>query len=127
MSYRVDAEWDNTGWWVVTVPDVPGAITQARRLDQVPYMAAEVIEIMDGGTVDPATLDIHPSLPGEAGEVTEDARRLRAEEESLRERLDKRTREAVALLRRQGFSVRDIGRLTGISYQRAQQIKKEAS
>jgi predicted RNase H-like HicB family nuclease len=36
MSHRVNAEWDPTGWWVVTVPDVPGAITQCKHLNEVP-------------------------------------------------------------------------------------------
>lgn len=61
MSYRVDVAWDPTGWWVVTVPDVPGAVTQTRTLDEAPAMAAEVIEIMTGQPVDPDTLDVQRS------------------------------------------------------------------
>lgn len=57
MSYCVNAEWDDTGWWVVTVPDVPGAITQSRRLDQVPADAAEVIEIQTGQPVEPESAE----------------------------------------------------------------------
>jgi predicted RNase H-like HicB family nuclease len=53
MNYQVNTEWDDSGWWVVTVPGVPGAITQTRRLDQVPADAAEVIEIQTGHPVDP--------------------------------------------------------------------------
>lgn len=74
MSYRVIAEWYPTGWWVVTVPDVPGAVTQCRRLDQVAGDAAEVIEIQTGETVDPADLSIEPRLPGEALCATRPAR-----------------------------------------------------
>ncbi|MDQ3150544.1 MAG: type II toxin-antitoxin system HicB family antitoxin [Actinomycetota bacterium] len=124
MIYRVNAEWDDTGWWVVTVPDVPGAITQSRRLDQVSADAAEVIEIQTGQPVNPDTLDVVPSLPGEAGEVAAEARRLRAEAHALAERAGERTRAAVELLHRREFPLRDIGRLTGITYQRAQQIVK---
>lgn len=39
---------------VVTVPDGPGAITQTRRLDQVPADATEVIEIIEIQTGHPA-------------------------------------------------------------------------
>lgn len=127
MSYRVDAEWDDTGWWVVSVPDVPGAITQCHRLDQVAADAAEVIEIQTGEAVDPAELDIHPRLPGEAGEAAEEARRLRAEAQHLRERAEASTRSAVELLASRGFPLRDIGPLTGITFQRAQQIAKPTS
>lgn len=47
-TYTVRAEWDTTGWWVVTVPDIPGAITQSRCLDQVPQDVAEVLKLMTG-------------------------------------------------------------------------------
>jgi len=32
-TYAVRCEWDSTGWWVVTVPELPGAVSQARRLE----------------------------------------------------------------------------------------------
>lgn len=124
MSYRVNAEWDDTGWWVVTVLDVPGAITQSRRLDQVPADAAEVIEIQTGQSVEPESLDVHAHLPGEAGEAAAEARELRAEVQALKERAEERTRAAVDLLHRRGFPLRDIGSLTGITFQRAQQLIK---
>jgi hypothetical protein len=31
----VPCECDSTGWWVVTVPELPGAASQARCLDQM--------------------------------------------------------------------------------------------
>ncbi|MGH3832565.1 MAG: type II toxin-antitoxin system HicB family antitoxin [Pseudonocardiaceae bacterium] len=83
MSYTVRAEWDETGWWVVTVPAVPGSITQCRHLDQVPADAAEVIEIQTGKPVDPAEIDIQWRVPGEAGSAAERAARLRQEAEVL--------------------------------------------
>lgn len=121
-GYRVDAEWDDTGWWVVTVPDVPGAITQTRRLDQVAADAAEIIEIQTGHTVDPATLTVIPRLAGAAGDAAAEARALREQARRLTEQASERTRVAVDLLSRRGFTVRDIGALIGITYQRAQQL-----
>lgn len=47
-TYDVRAEWDATGWWVVTVPVIPGAITQSSHLDQVREDVAEVIKLMTG-------------------------------------------------------------------------------
>jgi predicted RNase H-like HicB family nuclease len=122
VSYRVIAEWYPTGWWVVTVPDVPGAVTQCRRLDQVAGDAAEVIEIQTGETVDPADLSIEPRLPGEAGRVADEARRLRQEADELRRRTEERTLAAAQLLKAQGFTVRDIGQLSGVSFHRVQQL-----
>ena len=124
MSYRVNAEWDTTGWWVVTVPDVPGAITQCRRLDQVPADAAEVIEIQTGDEVKPEDLDVRSTLPGKAGDVAATALLLRREAQALKDRADDSTKVAVKLLREEGFPLRDIGALTGITFQRAQQLAK---
>jgi predicted RNase H-like HicB family nuclease len=73
-TYTVRAEWDATGWWVVTVPDIAGAITQSKRLDQVANDAAEVIELMTGEA--PGTYEIHLdwSVPVEAGQHAAEAR-----------------------------------------------------
>ncbi len=122
MSYRVNAEWDNTGWWVVTVPDVPGAITQCRRLEQVRADAAEVIEIQTCASVDPESLDVEPIIPGDDGQSAAEVRRLRAEAYALTAEALARTSSVVATLHEKGFALRDIGSLTGISYQRAQQL-----
>lgn len=118
MSYTVHADWDETGCWVITVPKVPGAITQATRLDQVRADAAEVIEIQTGEEVDPSTLQIEWHVSGTAGEVAAQARTARGQLDSL-------TRSAVRQLRQAGFSLRDTGTLTGVSFQRAQQIEKQ--
>ncbi|GAA1307039.1 hypothetical protein [Pseudonocardia xinjiangensis] len=127
MSYQVAATWDNTGRWVVTIPDIPSAITQCRRLDRIPADAAEVIEIQTGRAVDPSAIELHVHIPGDSEQIAEEARQLREHHEALRVRVEKRTNEAVMLLRRQGLSVRDVGKLTGVSYQRVSQIDKEAS
>jgi len=47
-TYAVRCEWDSNGWWVVTVPELPGAVSQARRLEQVSGDVAEVVELMTG-------------------------------------------------------------------------------
>lgn len=116
-TFTVRAEWER-GWWVVTVPDVPGAITQVKRLDQVARDATEVIEIQTGREVQPGELKIEWNIAGRAGEYAQHAR-------NAREQLDEYTRNAVRELRAAGFSLRDTGALTGISFQRVQQIEKE--
>ncbi|MGH3824924.1 MAG: hypothetical protein ACRDRA_19120, partial [Pseudonocardiaceae bacterium] len=71
-----------------------------------------------------SSLTINASLPGEAGDVAAEARSLREQAHRLTEQAGERTRKAVALLSQKGFTVRDIGALTGITYQRAQQLRK---
>jgi hypothetical protein len=37
------------GWWVITVPELDsGGVTQARRLDQVPRVVADLVATMTG-------------------------------------------------------------------------------
>jgi predicted RNase H-like HicB family nuclease len=62
-TYTAWCEWDPAGWWTVTVPEVPGAITQSRRLDHVPGDVAEAIELMVGEATDGYRLEIERSVP----------------------------------------------------------------
>lgn len=124
-AFEVHAEWDPTGWWVISVPAVPGAITQCRRLDQVRDDAAEVIEIQTGRPVDPAVIRVNARVDGPEGDLANAARAQRQAAREAAEQADERTRTAVAALRRRGFSLRDVGELLGITFQRAHQIARE--
>jgi hypothetical protein len=44
-------------WWVVTVPELPsGRVTQARTLDEVPSVVADLVATMTG--VDRAAIEV---------------------------------------------------------------------
>lgn len=120
-SYTVNAEWDETGWWVVTVAGVPGAVTQVKRLDQVRADAAEVIEIQTGHEPDDLTVDY--TLPAPLGEAARQARELRVEADRLGTAAARAAAQTVRDLRRTGLSQRDTGVLVGLSHQRVQQIE----
>ena len=123
-SYTARAEWDPTGWWVVTIPEVPGAITQARRLDQVPKDAGEVLKLMGKGSPDQYELYIEAHYPGEHGALAERAAGLHRQAEDLDQAARDAMRAAVTALRSDGLTLRDTASLVGISYQRAQQIER---
>ena len=125
-TYTVQCEWDPTGWWVVTVPELPGAISQARRLDQVPGDVAEVIELMTGEKHGTYTLATEALYPGVAGAVAREAVALRQQAEEIKSAASDAVRNAVIALRREGLTLRDAAALTGISYQRAQKIERSA-
>lgn len=44
------------GWWAIDVPEVPGALSQARSLDEVASMAADAVGLLL--EVDPATVRV---------------------------------------------------------------------
>jgi predicted RNase H-like HicB family nuclease len=123
-TYRVECEWDKTGWWVVTVPDVPGAVTQCRRLDKVPADVGEVLELLTGQKPGSYNLDIQPEVPGRAGALATKARALRDDLDNLSSTVAVTTSTAVVSLSKSGFSMRDIGALVGVSHQRVDQILK---
>lgn len=56
LAHRAD------GWWTVTVPEVDGAITQAKRLDQVPAMVADAVSLLEDVPVEDITVDVRPVL-----------------------------------------------------------------
>jgi hypothetical protein len=46
---QVTAKATRSGsWWAVEVPEVDGAFTQARRLDQIPTMVADAVHLLTG-------------------------------------------------------------------------------
>lgn len=105
-------------WWAISVPELKGLHTQARRLDQVAAMAREAIALLLD--VDPAGIDVevHPEFPAT---VTEALRARQAAREAD-ERADRATEAAVRALLHDGYTVRDAGALLGLSPQRISQI-----
>lgn len=108
-------------WWVVTVLELEsGRVTQARRLDQVDEVVRSLVRLMTGEEADAVHLEV--ILPEDlTGEVD------RARE--MRERAEREARESAALARsaarklaESGMTARDIGKILGVSFQRAAQF-----
>ena len=76
---------------MVTIPEVPGAITQVRRLDQVTKDAGEVLKLMGKASPDQYLLHLEAHYPGDHGVLAEQAAGLRRQAEEL----DQATRDAV--------------------------------
>jgi len=123
-TYTVRSEWDSTGWWVVTVPELPGVVSQARRLDQVAGDVAEVVELMTGEKPGTYAIEIEPVYPGAAGEAAREAVALRRQAEEIGTAASDAVRNAVLDPRSEGLTLRDSATLAGVSYQRAQQIER---
>lgn len=120
ITYTVHATWDPTGWWVANVIDLgPSASTQSRRLDQIERDIAEVIELLTDEP--PGSYDLALTWDDPTGDADR-ARELRQRAEKLTNQAQQATTTAVDALRGAGMSYRDIGTMTGVSYQRAQQL-----
>ena len=111
------------GWWMIHVPDID-AVSQARRLDKAESAARGLIGAwldipLDSFDID-LDVEVLPDLAARRAEI----RRYRDESR----RLDSAAADAAATLARDladtGLSVRDIGNLLGLSFQRVHQIVK---
>lgn len=121
-TYTIKYERDDTGWWVATVKGVRGCHTQGRTIDQARQRIHEALELFVDDVAGAEFVD-DIKLPAKIrASLTnlENARR-RADEEAVR--LGECTFETAKLLASDlGLSLRDIGKLMGLSHQRIQQL-----
>ncbi len=105
-------------YWVVEVEGV--AATQARHLRELEAMTTDLIAVMTG--------DRHPVveytfvLPESVQDHLTAAERLRASSAEAQAHAAAEVRAAARELHDRGVPVRDIGRVLGVSFQRAHQL-----
>lgn len=115
-------------WWLINVPEVSGAHTQARRLDQVEEVSRDLIVLMDEGAPASFEIEVVVQLPetvrnqlDRSAEMFQEAARFQAQAAAL-------VRDAAFRLHHEeGLAFRDVGRVLGVSFQRAKQLVDEAS
>ena len=105
-------------WWAISVPELKGLHSQARRIDQVEGMARDAIALMLDVAPDSFDVDVVPEIPEEVAEALAAREAANQAEERARTAL----RVAVQSLLRSGLTVRDAGRLLKISPARVSQI-----
>ncbi len=121
QTYRVTATRSG-GWWALEAPGVRRVHSQARRLDQAEAMAREAIALVLDVPEDSFDVEVEPTLSDDLAPVLEEAVAARAVAEDAQRNAREVTVTAVRRLRMEGLPVRDIGRLLGVSYQRAAKI-----
>jgi predicted RNase H-like HicB family nuclease len=116
-------------WWAIDVPELPGVLSQARRLDQVESMAREVIALMLNVPEDSFDVSVEPDLDSLGGvrEPILAALRERERASAAQDAASSAMRHAVSEVRASGYTSRDAGLLLGISNQRISQIEHESA
>ena len=124
-TYRVKLTRDDDGAWLAQVPSVPGCHTYGRSIEQAMNRIREALSLWvdDAATADLQS-DIRLSEPARSN-----VRRVR----SARDRAQRAEEDAHALLaetvreltRNEGWSVRDVAGVIGLSPQRIHQISRE--
>lgn len=117
------------GWWAVEIPEVDGAFTQAKRLDQVSAHAADAVAVLEGISPDRVEVEAvdydldDPAVTRDIGE----AKKLSRDAQRAAENASTAMRAVVRKLRERGLSVRDVGTILQISPQRVSQLENRAT
>ena len=114
-------------WWMVAIPQLDG-LTQARTLTEAPAMAAEYIAAATGQDLDDIAVEwTIDEVDGvrDIPTVLNDIRTSRRNAAALERYATARAAGLARQLTDAGLTVRDVGTILGVTYQRAQQLKSE--
>ena len=112
-----------SGWWVVTVAELPGVVTQGKNLVEARAMARDAIALWQERERDSFQVAIDVRLSSAADKTRIKALQAREQADRAQEDAATATREAVCqLIEDQGLTVRDVAELLGISHQRVAQL-----
>ncbi|MBI1758031.1 MAG: hypothetical protein HYR62_02185 [Actinobacteria bacterium] len=126
VGRRYVAVAERTGqWWAITVPEVPGVFTQARRLDGpsgAGAMVRDALALMLDIPADQIDIEVRPQLPEDLDRVAAQVREARAEADVVAAAATRAAADLARRLTAAGISVRDAGAVMGLSPQRVSQL-----
>lgn len=121
-SFDVAAERDGNRWFL-RVATLPGVFSQVRRLDQADAMARDAIAAYLDVPVDTVEVAVSIHLPNDLQKDVAGVKDLRGViDRTEREYAERTRRLATRLVEREGMTVREAGRVLGLSYQRVSQL-----
>ena len=109
-------------WWAIQISELDGVFSQARRLEQVEDMARDAIAATLDVAPDSFAVTVVPELPAKVQAILDELRASRAAAEVASEAASMKAREAARMLHEEGMPLRDVGRVLGVSHQRAHQL-----
>jgi predicted RNase H-like HicB family nuclease len=112
------------GWWAITVLELRGVFSQARRLAAVEPMARDAIAVFLDVSQESFDVEVREALAPEVQRVVTEAIRARSEALDQQRVATHKSREAIGALERLGLPQRDIGRLLHLSHQRVAQLRE---
>jgi hypothetical protein len=120
-SYTARATRDKDRFWLVHVVELD-RYTQARTVAEIVPMARDLVAVLYGIDPTDVSITVETVLPEAVQRRLAHAAELREQEAALRREAADDVRAAAAELKRAGLSLRDIGKLLGVSFQRAGQL-----
>ena len=120
-AFTVTAERGPSGAWVLECDEL-GVVSQTRRLDRAEDEVAEAIAFQSGLQPGEFKIEVVPILPA-------DVESLRQRADDLGVKAKAASDEAAAVrsalarkLKDEGFTLREMGQVLGVSYQRASEL-----
>ncbi|MGH3928722.1 MAG: hypothetical protein ACRDTF_01945 [Pseudonocardiaceae bacterium] len=110
------------GWWMVQCDQCPGALSQVCSLAKAPDEHREAIAFVSGLPADQIEVDVRAVLAPELTAELEAAEGMVQQARADIEVAGQKRREVARKLAEDGLTVRDIGAVFGVSYQRAHQL-----
>lgn len=108
-------------FWLIYVPEIDHH-TQARSLGEIEPMARDLIAVTEDVEPDSFELDVDLTMPEAVADHLRRAGLLRAEAARAQSQAAAEQRAAAIELKESGIPLRDLGKLLGVSYQRAHQL-----
>lgn len=113
-------------WWAIEVPEVPGLFTQAKRLDQIEDMVRDAASLLVGASPEVFEVVVVPEVADELRRDIDQVHALMTAFAEAQEQASVIMRRAVMRMRHEGLTVRDVGKILGISPQRVSQLEASA-
>lgn len=123
-SYKVRAIREGDWWSLIAVVGKREVASQSRRLAHAEPIVREAIALALDIDEDSFDVVVQPELPGgEAARLAREASQLREAYEAAGKELTTTTARAIRVLRKGGYSVRDVADLIGVTPGRVSQIE----
>lgn len=119
-SYRATAHREGR-WWSIEIPTA-GAVTQARRVADVEWMARECVALTLDVPESDVAIDVQFVLPDDARTEWEASRALAEHARHDAAEAARLARSVVTRMRAQGYTYAEMASVLGLSAQRVHQL-----
>lgn len=117
-SFTVTAERGASGAWVLECEEL-GVVSQTRRLDRAKGEVIEALAFQSGLAPSDFEVEVVPILPGEVEALRKRAEELGSKAKEATEKAAAAKTELAQKMKAEGFTLREMGEVLGVSHQRA--------
>lgn len=110
-------------WWMVSIPEIDG-LTQCKTIEKIPEQAADLAAVILDVPADQVAVNVAYTLPEDAEAANESWHQAQGQLAAAKANVDARLADLARTLKGQGYTLKDIGAITGYTFQRIAQILK---